>query len=181
MNRQKILFDTKRFSLTIQRLCLEVLENHRDFDDVCFIGIQDGGAILGQRMIYYLQQFYPGHSWKFGKIDPTFYRDDFRRNNILEPRETHMPFLVENMHVILIDDVLYTGRTVQASLSALMHYGRPKKVELVTLIDRRFNRHLPITSDYMGLKVDALDNTYINVEWTKEGVEKQVLITPQKK
>ena len=113
----------------------------------------------------------------YGKLDITFYRDDFRTREVpLKASSTELDFLVEGKDVILIDDVLYTGRTIQAGLSALQHYGRPREVKLLSLIDRRFNRHLPIQSDYIGLRVDAIDEAYVKVEWEEvEGMDRVLL------
>lgn len=117
----------------------------------------------------------------YGKLDITFYRDDFRhRTKPLEAHPTQINFLVEGKRVILIDDVLYTGRTVQAALTALNHYGRPERVELAVMVDRRFNRHLPIQADYTGITVDALHHAYVRVEWTETHGADQILIFPEK-
>jgi len=86
-----------------------------------------------------------------------------------------------NKKVILIDDVLYTGRTIQASLAALQDFGRPEKVELLTLVDRRFNRHLPIVSDYTGMTVDALDEAYVKVEWENLDGQDRILLFSAKR
>jgi len=108
-------------------------------------------------------------SIRYGKLDVTFYRDDFRtRNKPLTANETDIDFLVDGQQVVLIDDVLYTGRTIRAALDALQHYGRPDKVELLSLVDRRFNRHLPIQSDYTGITVDAVDEAHVMVDWAKK-------------
>ncbi len=116
-----------------------------------------------------------------GKLDITFYRDDFRlRSKPLRASVTEMDFLVENKKVVLMDDVLYTGRSVQAALTALQHYGRPRRIELLSLVDRRFNRDLPIKADYTGIRVDALDEAYVRVEWQEIQGEDQVLLFPQK-
>jgi len=88
-------------------------------------------------------------------------------------------FLVDNKKVVLIDDVLYTGRTIQAAISTLQHFGRAEKIELLVLVDRRFNRDLPIQSDYFGMAVDALDQAYVKVEWDEGGGGK-VRIYPTK-
>ncbi|HQU61209.1 MAG TPA: phosphoribosyltransferase family protein, partial [Saprospiraceae bacterium] len=94
---------------------------------------------------------------------------------------TEIDFIVEDKRVVLVDDVLYTGRTVQAALTALNHYGRPLQVELLALVDRRFNRHLPIQSDYIGVTVDALDHAYVRVEWADTDGEDRVMLFADKK
>ena len=116
---------------------------------------------------------------EYGKLDITFYRDDFRhRDKPLQASVTEMDFIVENKNVILVDDVLYTGRTVQAAMTALLHYGRPKKTELLALVDRQFNREVPIEADYVGMRVDALDEAYVKVEWQHLDGEDKVQIFP---
>jgi pyrimidine operon attenuation protein/uracil phosphoribosyltransferase len=114
-------------------------------------------------------------------MDITFYRDDFRLNNKqLAPHPNEMNFTVADKNVLLIDDVLYTGRTIQAALSALQHYGRPKAVELIALVDRRFNRHLPIQADYIGITVDAVDDAYVKVHWKEVHGTDEILLFDKK-
>ena len=104
-----------------------------------------------------------------GLLDITFFRDDFgRKNKILSPNKTSIEFTIEGKSVILIDDVLYTGRSVTAALAAIQSFGRPKKVELLSLVDRRFSRHLPIQPDYYGIKVDSINNQRVEVKWDKK-------------
>ncbi|MEY3424932.1 MAG: hypothetical protein RL679_290, partial [Bacteroidota bacterium] len=116
-----------------------------------------------------------------GNLDITFYRDDFRRREKpLIPSATNIDFVIENKNVVLVDDVLFTGRTIRAGLDALLAFGRPNKVELLTLIDRRFNRDLPIQADYIGESVDSLSSEKVSVEWKEiEGEDKVVLYTPE--
>lgn len=103
---------------------------------------------------------------KLGSLDITFYRDDFRRRDIpIEANTTEIDFLVENKKVVFIDDVLFSGRSVRAALTAIQSYGRPESVELLVLIDRRFSRHLPIQPDYRGRQVDAIDEEKVLVTW----------------
>ncbi len=120
-------------------------------------------------MVARLQKIGKLKGLQYGLLDVTFHRDDFRtRNGPLKASAMKMDFLVDNKKVILIDDVLYTGRTIQAAISALQHFGRPEKIELLVLIDRRFNRDLPIQTDYAGMVVDALDQAYVKVEWKED-------------
>ncbi len=171
-----------RFALTIDRLCHQLIENHDTFLDTCLVGIQPRGVALADRIHQRLLAITGISKIHYGKLDITFYRDDFRqRNKPLRASVTEMDFIVEDKNVILVDDVLYTGRTVQAALTALQHYGRPKKVELLSLIDRRFNRDLPIKADYIGMQVDALDEAYVKVEWQVPDGKDRVLIFPNKR
>lgn len=166
MARGKIILDGERFQLTIERLCRELIENYGDFSNTCLVGIQQNGIPLAERLATRLRKLLPKARFDVGKLDVTFYRDDFRRRDkAISGNETVMDFLVENKNVVLVDDVLYTGRTIHAAMAAIQDFGRPARVELLTLIDRRFNRHLPIQADYFGLSVDSLDEAYVKVEW----------------
>jgi len=177
MSEGRILIEDKRFELIIERLCHQLIEEFDDFSDTCFIGIQPRGTLLSNRIISRLQELSEQTAIRYGLLDITFYRDDFRtRAKPLAASATHIDFLVEDKNVVLIDDVLYTGRTVQAALSALQHYGRPKRVELLALVDRQFNRHLPIQSDFTGLRIDALDEAYVKVEWKETDGSDRILI-----
>ena len=181
MKKGKIILENAQFNLTIQRLCHELIENYGDFSETCIIGIQEKGVLMADRIKLGLSQLVKNVNIPYGKLDITFYRDDFRsRKNPIAASSTIVDFLVENKKVILIDDVLYTGRTVHAALSALQDFGRPKTVELMCLVDRRFNRHLPIKADYTGLTVDALDDAYVKVEWAHiEGQDRILLFSTQ--
>lgn len=181
MPRGKVIIEDARFNLTLERLCHQLIERYDDFSHACIIGIQPRGVLLSDRIVNRLRQILKLSSILYGRLDITFYRDDFRiRDKPLTANFTEMDFLVENLEVILIDDVLYTGRTIQAALTALQHYGRPANVELLTLIDRRFNRHLPIAGDYVGLTIDALDEAYVKVEWRETSGQDRVLLFAEK-
>ncbi len=177
MEKGRTILEKERFALTIDRLCHQLVEDFDDFSNACLIGVQSKGVLLADRINQRLSVILEGIQIEYGKLDITFYRDDFRTREIpLKASNTEIDFLVEGKDVILIDDVLYTGRTIQAGLSALQHYGRPKEVKLLSLIDRRFNRHLPIQADYTGLQVDAIDEAYVKVEWEEvEGMDRVLL------
>ncbi len=173
----RVLIEKERFELTIERLAHQLIEEFGDFSQTCVIGIQPRGTILSDVLIKRLKDLTGNSSIAYGLLDITFYRDDFRtRSKPLSASETKIDFLVEGKRVVLIDDVLYTGRTIQAALAALQHYGRAESIELLALIDRRFNRHLPIHPDFTGLRVDALDDAYVKVNWTDNNQPDQVLI-----
>ena len=181
MSKGRVIIEDARFSLTLDRLCHQLIERYTDFTDVCIVGIQPRGVALSDRMITRLREIVRKPKFLYGKLDITFYRDDYRtRSKPLEASAMEMNFLVDDKQVILVDDVLYTGRTIQAAMTGLQHYGRPANVELLTLIDRRFNRHLPIASDYIGLTVDALDEAYVKVEWKESSGHDRVLLYPEK-
>ena len=167
--------------MTMERLCHQLIENYDTFQDTCLIGIQPRGVLLANRIYQRLTQITGNAHIEYGKLDITFYRDDFRqRDKPLRASVTEIDFIVENKNVILFDDVLYTGRTVQAAMTALQHFGRAKRVELLTLVDRRFNRDLPIEADYVGMRVDALDEAYVKVDWNYVKGKDRVLIFPNK-
>ncbi len=181
MNGERILLDDKRMQLTISRLCHQLVEEYDDFRDVCLIGIQTKGVYFADRIFGYLRDDLGIEGVPYGKLDITFYRDDFRtRKEPLAANLTEMDFLVENKKVVLIDDVLYTGRTIQAALTAINHYGRPKSVELLVLVNRRFNRHLPIAPDFSGITIDSLDEAYVEVNWQQLTGRDQVILHPKK-
>lgn len=174
--KAKVIIKSDQLKRLIDRLCYQIIEHHDKFQESCIVGIQQKGVILSNRIINKLKQLRPDIDIHFGKLDITFFRDDFRSGKkILAPHEMDMDFLIDGKRVILVDDVLYTGRTIQAALQALSNFGRPSKVELLVLIDRRFNRHLPIQADYYGMRVDALDEAYVRVEWAEVEGEDKVL------
>ena len=182
MTRGKTILSKERFALTINRLCHQLIEEYDDFHNACIIGIQERGVLLADRVISQLYSINPDLKIDYGKLDITFYRDDFRiRDKPLKASSTEVDFLVENKRVIIIDDVLYTGRTIHAAMSALQDFGRPAKVELLTLVDRRFNRHLPIMSDYIGITVDALDEAYVKVEYHNIDGQDRILLFSAKR
>lgn len=179
MDQGRVILAQGRFALTIDRLCHQLIEAYDTFADTCLIGIQPRGTAMADRIHQRLLKITKAKNIEYGKLDITFYRDDFRqRDKPLRASVTEMDFLVENKNVVLVDDVLYTGRTVQAAMTALNHFGRPKKVELLALVDRRFNRELPIEANYTGIQVDALDEAYVKVYWHDVDGEGTVRIFP---
>lgn len=163
--QKRLLLDEKQLEITIKRLCYQLIENHDDFSRSALIGLQPRGIYVADRIQRYLQLILNVSNLRVGSLDVTFYRDDFRRREIITPSENKIDFLVEDLKVILIDDVFFTGRTIRAGLEALMNFGRPQKVELLTLIDRRYSRHLPIAPDYVGVQVDTISTEKITFRW----------------
>jgi len=158
-----------------------LIEKYDRFENTCIIGVQPRGVFLADRIYERLISILKLKNIEYGKLDITFYRDDFRtRVKPLSAAPIEMDFLVEDKKVILIDDVLYSGRTIQAAMTALNHYGRPQQVELVALVDRRFNRHLPIQSDYIGVIVDAVDEAYVEVQWKEETGNDKIILYGKK-
>ncbi|MBT8308129.1 MAG: bifunctional pyr operon transcriptional regulator/uracil phosphoribosyltransferase PyrR [Maribacter sp.] len=172
---QKVLLSSKEINIILHRLACQLLENHLDFSDTVLIGIQPRGTFVAERLTKILQEEYNVKHIDVGFLDITFYRDDFRRGDkTLEATQTKIDFLVEDKKVVLIDDVLYTGRSIRAALTAIQSFGRPSEIELLTLIDRRFSRHLPIQPNYKGRQVDAINNERVKVMW-KENDGKDVI------
>ena len=174
---KRTLLNEQEIQVILQRLTCQLIENHTDFKNTVLIGIQPRGVFLANRIQSILQEELKENAPAFGKLDITFYRDDFRRGDkILEANQTEINLIVENKHVIFVDDVLYTGRSIRSALTAIQSFGRPKTVELLTLIDRRFSRHLPIQPDYNGKQVDAINNERVVVKWKENDGEDVVEI-----
>ncbi|MDG2448543.1 MAG: bifunctional pyr operon transcriptional regulator/uracil phosphoribosyltransferase PyrR [Saprospiraceae bacterium] len=180
MEKGKVILAKQKFNLTLDRLCQQLIENYGDFSDTCIVGIQEKGALFSDRLITHLEAFGQVPKLKYGKLDITFFRDDFRRGRSLTPSKNEMDFIVEGKKVILLDDVLYTGRTIQSAMNALQQLGRPDSVELMVFVDRRFNRHLPIQPNYVGITVDALNEAYVRVYWSEHSDKDEILFFDDK-
>ncbi|MEO6455909.1 MAG: bifunctional pyr operon transcriptional regulator/uracil phosphoribosyltransferase PyrR [Ginsengibacter sp.] len=165
----KIILDKYQLHITILRLSHQLLENSIDFSETVLIGLQPRGIYLADRIVTELKKLNTGKKIQYGKLDITFYRDDLRKELRLA-NQTDITFSIEDKKVILIDDVLYTGRTIRAALDALQDFGRPQKVELCVLIDRKFSRQLPIQPDYYGKAIDSIVSQKVKVEWASEEV-----------
>lgn len=174
---QKILLTSKEVNIILHRLACQLIEKHLDFSNSVLIGIQPRGVFLAQRLKFILETEYNISKIQLGFLDITFFRDDFRRGERqLEANKTEIDFLVENKKVIFIDDVLFTGRSIRAALTAIQSFGRPSGIELLVLIDRRFSRHLPIQPDYRGRQVDVIDNEKVKVCWAEKDGEDAVFL-----
>lgn len=174
---QKLLLNSKEIDIILHRLACQLIEKHTNFENSVLIGIQPRGVFLANRIQKILSKEYQLPNVKLGKLDITFYRDDFRRNEKpLEANKTQIDFVVEDKRVVFIDDVLYTGRSINSALTAIQSFGRPKEVELLTLIDRRFSRHLPIQPDYNGRQVDAINEEKVKVHWKENEGEDAVYV-----
>ncbi len=165
----KTILDSNQLNLVIQRLAHQLIENHLDFKDSAIIGIQEGGVPLSDKIVEEIRKQYPSHHINYGKLDITFYRDDVRKELHIA-NKTDVPFSLEGKKVILVDDVLYTGRTIRAAFDALLAFGRPDKVELCVLVDRRFGRQYPIQPDYTGKSIDEIVTQRVKVDWGKNEV-----------
>lgn len=171
----KTILNGTQVAITVDRLCHQLIENHLDFSQSVLIGLQPRGIYLSDRIYHTLKRLLPGVHINYGKLDITFYRDDF--NTALHvPNETTIDFSLENKKVILVDDVLYTGRTTRSALDAMLDFGRPSVVELLVLIDRRFTRQLPIQADYTGRTVDAIISEKVKVRWSERDGKDEVIL-----
>lgn len=167
MNEARVLLNHHLTELIIRRFVLQIAENHGDMDNLAIIGLQPRGVNLSSKLYARLKEMYPQSGALYGELDNTFFRDDFRKGEIHIPRPSRINFNTENLNIILVDDVLFTGRTVRAGMDALINFGRPARIELMVLIDRRYNRELPISADYSGVVVDSRQTgEFVKVEWT---------------
>ena len=171
----KVLLNSKEIDIILHLLACQLIENHNDFSNTVLIGLQPRGSFLANRLKDILINDYNIKDLKVGLLDITFYRDDFRRRDSpIDASSTEIDFLIEDKNVVLIDDVLFSGRSIRAGLSAINDFGRPNLVELLVLIDRRFSRHLPIQPNYRGRQVDAINQEKVKVCW-KETHKKDVV------
>jgi len=177
----RIILDSRKLNLAIDRLCFQLIENHKDFSESVLIGVQPRGVYFSDRLYKRLREI-TGIEIQYGLLDPTFHRDDYRTSvKQLTPKATTIRFSTEGKKVVLIDDVLFSGRTVRAAMDALLDFGRPQKVELLVLIDRKFTRELPIQPDYVGKAIDSLTSEKVKVEWEQMEGADQIWIVPAKK
>jgi pyrimidine operon attenuation protein/uracil phosphoribosyltransferase len=171
----KTILSKEQLALTIKRLAHQILENHPGLEDTVIIGLQPRGIFLSNRIVKELEKLVPTTAIQYGKLDITFYRDDVRKSLHIASN-TDIPFSIENKRVILVDDVLYTGRTIRAALDALLDFGRPSKVALCVLVDRRFSRELPIQPDYLGKAIDTIYSQRVTVLWKENDDSEQVML-----
>ncbi|HYO23037.1 MAG TPA: bifunctional pyr operon transcriptional regulator/uracil phosphoribosyltransferase PyrR [Flavisolibacter sp.] len=171
----KTVITAEQIQLTIKRLAHQVLENHVRLRNTVLIGLQPRGIYLSDRIVKEIRAEEQSLKVDYGKLDITFYRDDIRKE-LHVPNQTAINFSIEDKNVVLIDDVLYTGRTIRAALDALMDFGRPAKVELMVLIDRRYSRQLPIQPDYTGKSIDSIITQRVKVLWQEKDEKDEVVL-----
>lgn len=171
------ILESEAFELTVRRLCHQLIEDHGHLGDTALIGLQPRGVLFARRLRKELLQITNEKEVLYGELDTTFHRDDFRHRSVPAiPAATELDFSVEGRRVVLIDDVLFTGRSIRAGLDALLAFGRPRSVELMVLVDRRFSRELPIQPDFVGRHVDSIDGQHVDVEWKEtDGVDRILL------
>jgi len=167
------LFPAGKLNITLLRLCHQLIERYETFENTAIIGIQPRGVFVSRRINALLQNLVPEANIPYGELDVTFFRDDFRKKVApLQPNRTQIDFLTEGKRIILIDDVLYTGRTVRAALDAMLAFGRPISVELMVLVDRMREREVPIEAAYVGIQVDAIKTERVYVRLSKDGKQR---------
>ncbi len=169
------LMDAAAMQQTLARLANQILERHQNLETLALVGIQRRGEFLARRIAELIRE-YRGTEVKFGTVDVTFHRDDFR-TRLPSPQvgPSQIPFGVDDLHIVLVDDVLYTGRTVRAAMNNLMDFGRPAAIELAVLIDRE-HRELPIQADYVGQNHPTSPNEHIHVHIVEVDEKDEVLL-----
>ena len=176
MKPKKIL-GANEISTILNRLSFQLIEDHSSFKNTVLVGIQPRGSLLAKRIATLINNYNKSNNLKIGYLDITFFRDDFRRSEkVLKANSTKLDFSIENKTVVLVDDVLVTGRSIRAALSAIQSFGRPLAVKLLTLIYRRFSRELPIQPDYCGTQVDSRLNEKVIVNWKENNNEDSVYL-----
>lgn len=173
----RIILEKKQLDITLDRLCFELIERLGDFKDIALIGMQPRGIFLSRRIKEKLILILGKQPFDYGELDISFYRDDFRRGHEqIVPSELKIDFNIQDKKIVLIDDVLYTGRSIRSALDALTDFGRPARVELLVLVDRKYSRDLPIQPNYVGIKVDTRANDKVKVDWKENGKKDAVHI-----
>ena len=181
MKNNRQILDQQHLKLTIKRLCYQLIENHNTFEDTVLLGLQPRGIFLAKQIHNELKQITGNKDIPMGSLDTTFFRDDFRRRESpLIANKTQIDFIIEGKKVILIDDVLYTGRTIRAGLDAMLAYGRPDLVELLVLVNRRYSRHLPIEPKYVGVMIDSVSSERVEVRWKDTDDKDEVILKEYK-
>ncbi len=158
-----VLMNESQLERTLKRMALQIWEEFEDLSDLLIVGIKTRGVPLARRLKDYLREF-SGHEVKMGEVDITFYRDDLSLvSEAPEVKGSDLPFSLDDRKVLLVDDVLYTGRTVRAALDQLFEFGRPKVVKLAVLVDRGW-RELPIHADFVGKAITTTENQIVKVQ-----------------
>ena len=174
---KKVLLNSKKINIILNRLVCQLVENHKDFNDTVLIGLQPRGTFLIEKILEIFKKKYPTINISSGILDFTFFRDDFRRSEkTLKASSTEINFTIENKNVVLIDDVLFTGRSIKAAMSSMDSYGRPNSIELLVLIDRRYKREIPIQANYCGAKIDTFKGDKVNVVWNENSKKNIIYI-----
>jgi pyrimidine operon attenuation protein/uracil phosphoribosyltransferase len=179
MGHTRTVLSEDVFKLVKARLAFELIENHNDFENTVLIGLQPRGVLLARAIKSFLEEDL-GKALVYGELDITFFRDDFRQKNLI-PSSTNIDFITEGKKVILIDDVMHTGRSVRAALDAIQQFGRPSRIELMVLVDRRWSREIPVSPDYCGIQVDSVFNESIRLNWNEQQNAAEVVLHTKNK
>jgi pyrimidine operon attenuation protein/uracil phosphoribosyltransferase len=170
------LISEQQLPSIVKRLANQILETYPGLTNAVIVGLQPRGVFLSDRIVAALHNEIPAEQVQYGKLDITFYRDDVRTDLHLA-KATDLPFSIEGKTVILIDDVLFTGRTIRAALDALLSFGRPSKVSLCVLVDRKPSRELPIQPDFTGKEMVDISPYKVKVRWKEnDGVDDVILL-----
>lgn len=164
----EVILSYPAFSESIDRLAQDILSRKPDMSNTAIVGIQQGGVVVAEALYEAISKRANGTLPDYGEIDITFYRDDLHKQ-ILQPDKMNLPFSVDDKHIVLVDDVLFTGRTIKAALDVLLDYGRPGKVELCVLVDRAEHRQFPIQADYRGIAPATSSREKIKLVKTSDG------------
>jgi pyrimidine operon attenuation protein / uracil phosphoribosyltransferase len=175
----KTLISAAKLNIVVLRLAHQLVENNPSCDNIALIALQPRGVFFANRIHRCLSASLHKANILYGKLDITLYRDDIAAEEIRLPKETEISFSVEGKDVVLIDDVLYTGRTIRSAMDALLDFGRPRSIQLMVLIDRRFNRELPIQADYVGQSVDTILSQKVKVHWLETDKVDEVILIDQ--
>ena len=174
-----VVLDADRMARSLARIAHEILERNRGLDEIALVGIRTRGVPLARRIAKFIQDI-SGHEVPTGALDITLYRDDLMRTPVgPQPlvRKTEIPFSIDDKRILLVDDVLYTGRTIRAALDALIDFGRPREIQLVVLVDRG-HRELPIKADYVGKNLPTSAAQSVQVHLTEIDGRDEVEILP---
>lgn len=170
-----LILDKAGIDRALTRIAHEILEKNRGAKDLALVGIQRGGVHLAKRIAAKIKEI-EGVETPVGNLDITMYRDDLAtRKSQPVPQATDISFDIQNKMMVLVDDVLYTGRTIRAALNSIMDYGRPKRIQLAVLVDRG-HRELPIRADYVGKNLPTSAKEKVEVTLAEDGIEEKVVI-----
>lgn len=178
MTTEQVILKENDVDRILTRMAREILEKHRGAVDLVLIGIRTGGVFLADRIKAKILSI-EGTDIPRGDLDITLYRDDWTRIGH-QPivQKTEVPFSLDGKQVILVDDVLFTGRTVRAAMDALIDFGRPDRIELAVLVDRG-HRELPIQANYIGKQIETIRNTMVNVYLKEKAGRDEVAVSGQ--
>ncbi len=175
MTTRSVIMNKKEMALAIKRISLQILESNYDIENMAIVGIHTCGVFLAKRIVSKIQEI-SDKEMEYGSLDITLYRDDWSlisQNPLV--KTTEIPFVVDGRDIILVDDVLFTGRTIRAAMDALNDFGRPRSIQLVTLVDRG-GRELPIQPDYKGFTTEIRPYERIYVVMEEQGERDEVYI-----